>query len=172
VFAFFTVRSNLIVGATCLLLAIKLDRRSIVFRVARLIGVVAITVTGIIYHVALRGLLDLDTWGLAADTIVHTVVPIVAVIGWLRFGPRGWTSKTVVRATMVFPAFYMLFTMIRGEIVGFYPYPFADVGTLGYVRVIINGVWVTLIFFGLASGAHALDQLLVSRSVAPAAGRR
>lgn len=169
VFAFFTVQSNLIVGVTCLLLAIKLERTSIVFRVARLIGVVAIAVTGLVYHVALRGLLDLDSWALAADMILHTVVPIVAVVGWLRFGPRGLTSKTVVRWTMVFPAVYMVFTMIRGEIVGFYPYPFADVGVLGYVRVVVNGLWITLIFYGLASGADALEKVLVRRAIAPAA---
>ena len=45
-FAFFTIQSNLIVGGTTLLLAIRLDRTSTVFGTFRLIGVVAITVTG------------------------------------------------------------------------------------------------------------------------------
>ena len=41
VFAFFTIQSNLLVGATCLLLAWRLDLSSTVFNVFRLIGVVA-----------------------------------------------------------------------------------------------------------------------------------
>ena len=48
-FAFFTVQSNLIVGATTLLLAVKPDQTSTVFKTFRLIGLVAITVTGLVY---------------------------------------------------------------------------------------------------------------------------
>ena len=59
-FAFFTVQANLLVGATTLLLAIRLDRSSLVFGTFRLIGLVAITVTGIVYHVALSSLLTLQ----------------------------------------------------------------------------------------------------------------
>jgi hypothetical protein len=40
VFCFFTVQSNIIVGVTCLLLALQPDRRSAVFRVLRLDGLV------------------------------------------------------------------------------------------------------------------------------------
>jgi len=114
VFAFFTVQSNLIVGATCLLLAVRLERASEVFDVFRLIGVVAISVTGIVYHVALAGLFDLDSWALAADMILHTAVPILVVVGWLFYGPRGRTSRRVARYALLFPLGYMTFTVIRG----------------------------------------------------------
>src|SRR6201996_9810775 len=55
-FAFFTIQANLLAGATALLLAIRLDRPSLVVGTVRLIGLVSITVTGIVYHVALSGL--------------------------------------------------------------------------------------------------------------------
>jgi hypothetical protein len=169
VFAFFTIQSNLLVGATCLLLAWKLDLASTVFNVFRLIGVVAIAVTGIVYHVALAGLFDLDSWALTADMILHTVVPLLAVIGWLVYGPRGRTSRLVARYTILFPLAYMVFTLIRGAIVGFYPYPFADVNALGYPRAIVNGVWITLIFYALAVGAAALDRILARQRTTPPA---
>jgi hypothetical protein len=51
----------IIVGATTLLLAGRLDRSSTVFRVFRLAGVVQIAVTGIVYHFAF-GATKLDTW--------------------------------------------------------------------------------------------------------------
>ena len=164
VFAFFTVQSNLILGATCFLLAWRLDWSSTVFEVFRLVGVVAIAVTGVVYHVALAGLLDLDSWALAADMILHTIVPILGVLGWLIYGPRGLTSRRIATLTLLFPVFYMVLTTIRGAVVGFYPYPFADVKVLGYPRVIINAFWISLLFSGLAVGAEALDRVLVRRA--------
>ena len=80
-FAFFTIQSNLIVGGTALLLALKPDRSSSVFATFRLIGVVAIAVTGLVYHVALASLFDLQGWDRLAIQLVHTVVPILAVTG-------------------------------------------------------------------------------------------
>ncbi|HEX4704942.1 MAG TPA: Pr6Pr family membrane protein [Pseudonocardiaceae bacterium] len=160
-FAFFTIQSNLIVGGTCLLLAINPNRTSTVFGVFRLTGLVAITVTGIVFHVALGGLLDLDSWALASDKLVHTVVPIMAVVGWLAFGPRGLTSAAIARLTVVYPLGYMIFTMIRGPLAtNWYPYPFADVHALGYLRVIINGAWIGLLFVAIAAGATFVDKRL------------
>lgn len=61
-FAYFTTQSNLLVGFAALLLALRLDRSSTVFRVLRLCGLVAITVTGIVFHAVLAQLLDLQSW--------------------------------------------------------------------------------------------------------------
>src|SRR5437764_15060323 len=63
IFAFFTVQSNLIVGVTALLLAVNPDRTSTVFPAFRLSGLVGITVTFIVFHVALSHLLDLEPRG-------------------------------------------------------------------------------------------------------------
>lgn len=170
VFAFFTVESNLIVGGTCLLLAIDSDRSSTVFRVFRLIGLVAITVTGIVFHVALSDLFELDTWALAADRLLHLVVPIMAVVGWLAFGPRGLISPRVVKLTVLFPLAYMIFTVIRGPLSSdWYPYPFADVKALGYLRVIINGVWIGLLFVAVAAGVAWLEKRLPAKPTVPPA---
>lgn len=168
IFAFFTVQSNLIVGATCLLLAINPDRSSTVFRVFRLIGLVGITVTGLVYHVALNGLLALDTWAMASDKLTHLVVPVMAVVGWLAFGPRGLASARVVKLTVLFPLTYMIFTMIRGPLASdWYPYPFANVHALGYLRVVINGVWIGLLFVSLAARRGLAGQAPVSQAARP-----
>ncbi len=136
-----------------------------VFRVFRLIGLVAITVTGIVFHVALSGLFDLESWALASDKLLHLVVPVMAVVGWLAFGPRGLTSARVAKLTVIFPVCYMIFTIIRGPLTSdWYPYPFADVKALGYPRVIINGVWIGLLFVALAAAATVLDKRLHTSS--------
>jgi len=159
-FAFFTIQSNLIVGITTALLALKPSRSGIVFATARLTGVVAITVTGIVYHVALGNLLDLEGWDQLGNQLVHTVVPILAVVGWLMFGPRELTSSRAVRWSLLFPVCWLAFTLIRGAVVNWYPYPFIDVTKIGYGGAILNCVWVSLLLFGLAAGATAVDRRL------------
>jgi hypothetical protein len=169
IFAFFTIQSNVIVGATTLLLAINPVRGSAVFRVFRMMGLVGITVTGVVFHVVLSHLLDLDTWAEAANQLQHTVVPVLALVGWLAFGPRGLTSARVAQLSVLFPFFYMAFALIRGAFDGFYPYPFADVTKLGYLKVVINGFWIALLFVALAAGATALDRRLAAPPTAPQA---
>ena len=160
VFVFFTIQSNLIAGGTSLLLAMNPKRSSLAFNTWRLTGVVAITITGLVYHTVLARLFDLESWALVADNLIHTVVPALTVLGWLIFGPRGLTSRRVARLSVVFPVAWLAFTLIRGAFVHFYPYPFVDVAALGYVPVLINCVWVAALYLGLATGADALDHRL------------
>ena len=169
-FAFFTIQSNLIVGATSLLLALRPDRSATVFRVFRLIGVVAIALTGVVYHVALARVLDLEGWQQLGNQLVHTVVPILAVVGWLLIGPRGLTSARVAWLSLLFPLLWIAFTLIRGAVWHWYPYPFIDVTMLGYGKVALNCLWIALLLLGLAGGATVIDARLSRPSAAPVPG--
>ena len=172
ILAYFTIESNLLVGAVCLLLALNLDRTSPVFAFFRLTGLIGITVTFVVFHVAISHLLDLDTWAQAANQLQHTVVPIMAVVGWLAFGPRALTSARIAKLTIAFPLLYMVFTVIRGPLSSdFYPYPFADVKVLGYPRVAVNALWIALLFLGVAAAATVLDHRLPSAESAPVEAR-
>lgn len=157
VFCFFTILSNLIVGVTSLLLAIDPRRTSTTFDTFRLIGIVAIVITGIVYHVALRSLFDLESWALVGDVIVHTVVPILAIVTWLAYGPRGRTSRPIMWRSLLFPLAWFAFTLLRGPLTDSYPYPFVDVTRLGYPRVLGNAVWLAVFYLGVAAGTVALD---------------
>jgi hypothetical protein len=161
IFAFFTIQSNVLIGVTCLMLAIRLDRQSTAFAAFRMAGLVGITVTFIVFHTVLSRLLDLDTWAQAANQLQHTVVPILSIVGWVAFGPRGKASGKVVKLAVIFPVLYMIFTAVRGPLAShWYPYPFIDVSKLGYARVLINTLWIALLFFAVAAGAAALDKRL------------
>ncbi|MFL5796702.1 MAG: Pr6Pr family membrane protein [Actinomycetota bacterium] len=170
VFCFFTIQSNILVGVASLLLALSPSRTSTAFRAFRLTGLVAITVTGIVYHSVLAKLLDLDSWALVADHALHTAVPIMAVVGWLAFGPRGQLSSRIVRLSLIFPIAWLAFTLIRGAIIDFYPYPFVNVTHLGYARVLVNVVWIAVLYLAAGFGAAALDRWLMRlrRDPAPA----
>jgi hypothetical protein len=160
IFCFFTILSNLLLAATNAVLAVDPHRRTPLFSGLRLSGVLSMIVTGVVFHLALRGLHDLRGTAKAADLLLHTVSPILAVLGWLFVGPRGAVSRRVIGLTLIYPILWLIGTLIRGAIVGFYPYPFLDATTHGYLKVTVNCVLVAALFLGLAISAAALDRVL------------
>ncbi|MGI8697647.1 MAG: Pr6Pr family membrane protein [Mycobacteriales bacterium] len=169
VFCYFTVQSNIIVGATAALLAVRLDHPSTVFRVFRLAGLIAIAITFVVFHLALAHLQDLRGAAAFADGLLHTVVPVLAVSGWLVFGPRRAISWRIAALAVLFPLCWVAFALVRGALIDFYAYPFIDVRVLGYARVLGNVVLIGLLFFALAAVALTLDRRLPQ--VAPARSR-
>ena len=160
VFCYFTVQSNILVLVTCALLAIRLDRASTVFRVLRLTAVIAIALTGIVFHLALKGLQDLHGSAAVADTLLHTVSPVLCVLGFLLFGPRRLIDPRVAVMACIFPLCWAVFAMIRGALIHFYPYPFIDVDTHGYAKVLLNSVLIAAVFIGLSFAALAYDRFV------------
>jgi hypothetical protein len=164
--SYFTVQSNILVALTTGLLALRLDRQQTWFRALRLSAVIAITITGIVFHLALKGLTELTGPAITADWILHTASPILGLGGWIVFGPRGWVSRRVVGCAVIFPVLWLVYTLIRGALVedrtgrNFYPYPFLDVVEHGYVVVLLNVLLVAALFFALALGALAADRRL------------
>jgi hypothetical protein len=164
VFCFFTVQSNLVVLVTSALLAVRVRRKPEWFWVLRLDGVLCISVTFVVFHLALSDLQDLRGKAALADFLLHTASPVLCVLGWLLFGPRGHTSWRVVGLSALFPVAWLAFALVRGPLVGgYYAYPFLDVGELGYPRVLLNSVVVAVLFLALAAGAHLLDRQLTPR---------
>lgn len=159
-FVFFTILSNLFVGVTCAVLAARPHHDGRLMHVARCVAVVGITATGILYHLLLASLYNLQGDDALADDMLHTVIPIVTVVGWLLFGPRGWMSRRVVTASMAYPLVYFAFTLGRGALIGWYPYPFLDVNQFGYATVGLNAVGITLLFLALGVVYAVLDRLL------------
>ena len=139
VFCFFTIWSNLLVGATSAALALRLDRPSLGFRSAYLAATVMIVVTFVVVIVALDPISQYEGKAAAADFLTHKLVPVLAAAGWLVYGPRGMVDARVVRGAVVIPVVWLAFTLIRGPLASdFYPYPFVDVVDLGYPRVLVN----------------------------------
>ena len=160
VFCYFTVQSNILVGGTSALLFVRPRRDSEAFRVLRLAGLAMIVVTGVIYHTALSHLTDLDGWAAVADQLVHTVVPVLAVVAWVTAGPRGQADKRTAGLALLPPAVWVAFILVRGELIDFYPYPFVDVNDHGYPTVALNIAGVGVLFYALTRGAVALDRRL------------
>ncbi|MDX6257837.1 MAG: hypothetical protein QOJ11_4171 [Frankiales bacterium] len=162
---FFTIESNIVLMLTCLLLALRLTGWGPVFAVFRLVGLVGITITGIVYYAVLKDLLDLHGAAYVSDVVLHTVSPLMAVLGWLVFGPRGLATARAAVLAVVFPAAYLAVMLARGPIVSWYPYPFVDVLSHGYLTVALNCVVVAVLFLAVAFGAARVDRWLDGRFV-------
>jgi hypothetical protein len=160
VFAFFTVLGNLLVGVAYVLLTIDPERDSRAMRVLLLDAVVGIAVAGIVYNLVLAQTADPHGLHEVANVLCHMITPLLAVVGWLLFGPRGLVDRDVVLMSAVYPLAWLAFTLVRGAVIDWYPYPFVDVVAHGYARIAINCLVVAVLFVGLGFGALALDRRL------------
>lgn len=73
----------------------------------------------------------------------------------------------MARLTVLFPLAYFAFSIVRGAIIDWYPYTFVDVTDLGYLKVLLNAVWIALLVFAVAAGATALDSRLAATTPEP-----
>jgi len=158
--SFFTVESNILVGATALTLALQPDRDGKVWRVLRLEALFGITVTGVVYTTLLRGVVDLHGASAVTNALVHYVSPLMAVIGWLLFGPRPRITENTLVVSLIWPALYVIYTLVHGASSHWYPYPFVNVVTLGYTTAIRNGIGLNLLLVGVGALFMWLDHRL------------
>jgi hypothetical protein len=165
--SYLTIWSNALVAWSTLSLALGRDRDTRLWRVLRLDAVVLILLAGVVHFFFLRPLLDLHGWDLVADRSLHMVVPVLAVTGWLVLGPRGRTRTADLLPSLVVPVVWLGYTLIRGAIVSWYPYPFIDVAEHGYAVVLLNCAGVAALMLVFAWGALALDRRLPAAAGGP-----
>jgi uncharacterized membrane protein len=159
--SFFTIQSNVLVAITSAQLALRPDRDGRIWRVVRLDGLVGITVTGIVYSTVLAKVHEPEGWEqVSTNFVFHYAAPVLAVVGWLLLGPRPRIDGRVVRWSLLWPAAWFAYTVVHGEITGWWPYPFVDVDTDGYARVLLNAVLVTLVLGAVALVYGIADQRL------------
>jgi hypothetical protein len=48
--------------------------------------------------------------------------------------------------SLLFPVLWLAYTLVRGAIWKWYPYPFLDVSSHGYARVVVNALVVAVVF--------------------------
>lgn len=167
--SYLTIWFNVLVAWSAYTLATGRDRDTPVWRALRLDAVVIATVGGLVHFFFLLPLLDLSGWDFVADKLLHMAVPALALVGWLVFGPRGRASRRDVGPFLVVPVAWLAYTLARGELADWYPYPFIDVHEHGYGVVLVNALGVALAMLLAAWGATALDRRLGPRAQ-PAVG--
>jgi hypothetical protein len=148
--SFFTIESNLIAAGVLIAAGTMALRGERGERVDDWRGAATLymAITGVVYTALLSG--DdspLLPW---ANAVLHYVAPVWMVADWALDRPaRPIPFDRVAGAWMAFPTAFFFYTLIRGEIADWYPYPFLDVADNGYVAVLITGAVLGLGMLGL-----------------------
>jgi hypothetical protein len=161
VLSFFTVQSNVLSMVVAAQLARDPNRDGRLWRVLRLDALIGISVTGIVYVTVLAPIHEPKGWQeTTSNTIVHYVAPIGIVLGWLCFGPRPRVDRATLVRALLWPLAWLGYTLIRGAIWKWYPYPFLHVPSHGYPRVLLNSLLVTIVLGLVAFAFYQLDRRL------------
>ena len=137
-FSYFTIQSNLIGIAVLLLMAIQSSRH----RPASLEGLrgaatVYLTITFVVV-VALLQNVDVGLQLAWVDFVLHKLTPVVIVADWIIDPPLIPISWRRALTWLAYPLVWLAYTMVRGSIVGWYPYPFLDPAKGGYGQVAVT----------------------------------
>ncbi len=155
--SYFTIQSNVLVAITAAQLVRDPARDGARWRVLRVAGVAGIAITGLVHFVLLRPLLDLQGADYVADKLLHMAVPLLAVAGWARFGPRPRVTVRVVGLALVWPFVWLAEALTVGGLSGWYPYPFLDHREDGVAAVVVAGIGITLLFLAVFALLARID---------------
>lgn len=105
----------------------------------------------VVYNTVLRGIWKPTGWQLFLDNMLHVAIPILYILYWLFFVTKGKLNWKNDFYWLIFPLVYLIYSLIRGPIVNWYPYPFLDLSKLSYSQVSSNILIMLLVF--LVSGS-------------------
>ncbi|AYF79630.1 hypothetical protein D7D52_35495 [Nocardia yunnanensis] len=158
-FSYFTIQSNLIVIAVWLGIAL-FDPQGRRWQLIRCAATLYILITGVVYALLLQNIAVGIRYPWTNDTL-HRVAPVVALVDWLLVPVALGISARLVAALLAYPIGYGVYTLIRGPIVDWYPYPFIDPRTQGYGSMAVGLVVLVIAFVILAVAVAALGELAV-----------
>jgi hypothetical protein len=169
-FGYFTILTNILVciSLTAPLTAPNSAAGQFFARPDIIAGVAtSIVFVGLAYYFLLSNLFHPQGLQWLANALLHYVIPPLYLLYW-------WltTSKSTLRFMDAviwgaYPTLYLVYALIRGRIIGSYPYGFIDVGRIGYEKTLINGVGLLIAFIliGLTLvGMSRIDSRRTSRA--------
>jgi hypothetical protein len=148
-FSYFTNLSNIfasvvmVVGA---LFLIQGRRPTLTDDIIRGTSVVCMALVGIVFSILLRNedLGNLLPW---VNNVVHYIMPIVVVLDWLFQPPQSELAVKQITYWLIFPLIYLIYSIVRGAVVGFYAYPFFNPDKVGgYGGAFIYSVAILAVF--------------------------
>lgn len=160
-FSYFTILSNLLV-AVCLTSSLLKPGSAMgsFFSSVSVQSAIAvyIFIVGLVYNLVLRGIVTLTGFKWIVDNLLHVLVPLLFVIYWLVFTPKKMLQWKSILPWLIFPAIYLIYSLLRGPIADWYPYPFLHAGKLGYGQVALNSFFVVVAFLLAGLGAIAWNR--------------
>ncbi|KQP12765.1 Pr6Pr family membrane protein [Pseudorhodoferax sp. Leaf267] len=146
-FSYFTNLSNLLAAAVLLAAASGAAFVGTAgFAALRCASAVNMALVGLVFGALLRNvdLGDLRPW---VNATLHYLMPVVVVADWWLDPPAHRLRARQLLAALAFPALYLVYTLLRGSQVGWYPYPFLNPARAGgYAGVAAYAVGITVAF--------------------------
>jgi len=166
--SFFTISSNILTTICfyCIMGNPESDAKPFFARPKTIAAItVYMFIVGLIYNTVLRFQWSPQGYQKIADELLHVVMPLFIIIYWLTFAEKNTLEWKSIFPWLIYPFAYCVYTLIRGEIVHFYPYPFMDVNAFGLTTVLINCLYVCITFFGVSILIVAIAKVLTKISM-------
>ena len=132
-FSYFTIETNILVVVTLLLSAVAIAAgKSNKFDLLRSATTVYILVVGIGFSLLLSGL-DGVPWD---NVVLHYIIPVAMLADFLTDRPGRNLAFKKALLWLLFPVVYATYSLVRGGMTGWYPYPFLNPDISGAVSVV------------------------------------
>ncbi len=152
--SYFTIQSNVLV---ILFFSINLvyllkSKFSIKLEIFRGAATFYILTTGTVFHFLLSS--EYQPTGLDAvvNIITHYFVPVTMVFYTLFLSDNSVFKYSHFLVWLLYPYSYVIYTLIRGLFIDFYPYFFLDPNEIGYLMILVVTIILTIVFSCLGLG--------------------
>ncbi len=83
--------------------------------------------------------------------VLHYITPLAVLTDWLIAPPRQRVNFRKALVWFLFSAAYVLYSLIRKPLVGWYPYPFLDADNQSYGQIAVTSLVMLIGLVGLTA---------------------
>lgn len=146
--SYFTVQNNILVSFVLLLSALALasggKHRGL--DTLRGFSTVYILVVGVGFSILLAGLEGVALTAVPWDnTVLHYIIPIAVLVDYLIDRPQAKLHFKQSLVWLLFPVAYLIYSLVRGAVTNWYPYPFLNPANHGYDSVAIASIGLSIV---------------------------
>ena len=152
-FSYFTILTNMLAAIVLITSAVLLapKKRGRIFSHVRGATTLYAAITGIVFSTLLANIEGATLTAVAWDNIVlHYIMPIVLIVDWVIIDRSLKISFKQSFIWLAFPLAYVIYTLLRGSVTGWYPYPFLNPATGGYTDILVVSAGITALATGLS----------------------
>ncbi len=162
-FSFFTILSNAVSAIVLLIGAwFSFTRRGDPdwYNLVRACVVTYMATTLVVYNLLLREIsLDQATTVPWSNEILHLWAPLYLIVDWVLAPGRRHVEWRRLWTIAIFPIAWVVYSMIRGALVGWYPYPFLNPAQpAGYGGVAVYVIAIASFILLVGAGIIALSR--------------
>ena len=121
-------------------------------------AVASVVLVALVYNLLLRDPWSSEEFQWVPDELMHDVMPVLFLLYWWFCVSKGHLQWRDVLPWLIYLLAYCAYLLLRGYLIGAYPYDFIDVGKLGYPQMFINAGRVVLGFTLVSLLVVAVDR--------------